>query len=161
MRVPLLLLTAFALTACRDTTKQEYTPTYSLVAYTTSLSNPSPTDSILCQVVAQWPSTEPIVPPWSGTVKVSAWRARRSDPLLSNPSRTGSAVLTLAPGSGDSVRVTLSGDVNLSLDGRMPTTPYSQAAGQWTCGADSQLSGATVPGEARGVWYLSRDYLID
>lgn len=161
MRVACLLVAAAASLACRDTTptKPTYTPTYSLHAYTTPAYTASATDSIACQIHATWPSAQTIVAPWSGTVGVSAWRVKRGGRLLSSPVRTGSATLTITEGPGDSVRVTLSGAVNIALDGRMPT-PNLDVTGQWTCGAESSF-GSQAPGEARGSWYLSRDYLID
>lgn len=159
MRVQLLLVAVVASVACRDATKPEFTPTYSLSAYTTSAFNPSPTDTILCQLMATWPSSATIVAPWSGPVTVYAWRVKRGDRLFTSPIRKGTATLTLVNGPGDSVRVTLAGAVNISFDGRMPNA-NSPATGQWTCGAETTF-GSHVPGEARGAWYLTKNYLID
>ena len=159
MRVHLLLIAVTASLACRDATKPEFTPTYSLSAYTPSTFNTSATDSISCQLFARWPATETIVAPWSGTVTVYAWRVKRGDRLFTSPVRTGSATLTLVAGPSDSMRVTLTGAVNITFDGRMPTAS-SGATGQWTCGAETSF-GSRAAGEARGTWYFSRDYLID
>lgn len=161
MRVQLLLISIAASLACRDArpTRPDYTPTYFLQAYTANAYGASTTDSIACELHATWPSAETIVAPWSGTVTVSARRVKRGDRLFTSPVRTGSATLTLVAGPGDSVRVTLTGAVNIAFDGRMPAAS-SGATGQWTCGAETTF-GSRAPGEARGTWYLSRAYLID
>lgn len=161
MRAPFLLAAIGVSLACRDKTptRPDYTPTYSLHAYAPIAYGATTTDSIACELHATWPSAEAIVAPWSGTVIVSARRVKRGGRLLSSPLHTGSATLTIINGPGDSVRVTLSGAVNIVLDGRMPT-PNLDATGQWTCGAESSF-GSPALGEAHGTWYLSRDYLID
>lgn len=109
MRVKLPLVAIVASLACRDATKPEYTPSYSLSAYTLPTFNASPTNSISCQLFARWPATEAIVAPWSGTVSVYATRVKRGARFLMDPVRTGIATLTLTNGPGDSVRVTLAG----------------------------------------------------
>ena len=158
MRVQLLLIAVVASIACRDATKPNTTANYSLMAYTMPDGSPIQPDSIQCEVFAAWSSSEPIVAPWSGTVIVIASRTKQGDRLFTSTSRTGTAKLTLAAGPGDSVRVTLAGDVNISFDGRMPSGS-SDATGEWTCGAEA--FGSQSPGEARGVWQLGREYLID
>ena len=157
MRLPLLIALAASL-ACRDTTWPEPTPTYTLMAYTTPDVNASPPDSVMCDVFARWSSPDTLVVPWSGTVDVVASRSKRGEPLLASSIRRGTGTLSIVHGPGDSVHVTLAGTVNLSFDGRMPTTS-SEATGQWTCGVDATF-GTTVAGEAHGTWHLSRERLI-
>lgn len=91
MRVQLLLVALAASLACRDATKPEFTPSYSLSAYTPSTFNTSATDSISCQLFARWPATETIVAPWSDTVSVYAWRVKRGDRLFTSPRRRSAA----------------------------------------------------------------------
>ena len=158
MRAQLLLVAVVASLACRDATKPEYTPSYSLSAYTLPTFNASPTDSISCQLFARWPATETIVAPWSGTVSVYATRVKRGARFFTGPVRTGLATLTLTNGPGDSVRVTLTGAVNIAFDGRMPVN--FEATGAWTCDAESSF-GSNAAGEAHGSWRLGRDLLID
>lgn len=159
MRVQLLLVAIVVSLACRDATKPEYTPFYSLSAWATSPYYPSPTDSIICRLFATVPSREKIVAPWSGTVTVYAWRVKRGARFFTSPVRTGLATLTLSGGTGDSVRVTLTGAVNIAFDGRMPNA-NGDAMGEWTCDAESSF-GSTAAGEARGSWRLGQDLLID
>jgi len=159
MRAQLLLVAIVASLACRDATKPEYTPSYSLDAYTLPTFNASPTDSISCQLFARWPATETIVAPWSGTVSVYATRVKRGARFFTGPVRTGLATLTLARGPGDSVRVTLTGAVNIAFDGRM-SNANGDATGEWTCDAESSF-GSHAAGEAHGSWRLGQELLID
>lgn len=159
MRAPFLLIALLAQLGCRDATKPNvYGPMYSLVAYTSSFVNTAPTDSLLCQVSTQWPITEAIAPPWSGIVSVRAWRWKRGD-VAPAATREGRALLTLARGPGDSVRVTLEGALNLTFNGRS-TGPDGRATGEWTCDANTALGGSAT-GDARGIWYIEREYPID
>jgi hypothetical protein len=156
VRVPLLLMIALAAVGCRDATKPSYTPPYSLTAYTNTV-NPAVRDSIVCLVNATWESTEPITAPWTGFARVSAQRFRWGD--TSTSVLRGTALVTILDGPGDSVRVTLSGAVSLTLDGRA-RHDIEQMLGSWTCD-DSTSIGGTARGETRGVWFLNRDYPID
>ena len=159
MRVQLLLVALVASLACRDATKPEFTPTYSLSAYATSPYNLSPTDSIICRLFATVPSKESIVAPWSGTVTVYAWRVKRGARFFTSPIRQGLATITITSGPGDSVRVALTGAVNIAFDGRMPNA-NGDATGEWTCDAESSF-GSPAAGEARGSWRFGQDLLID
>jgi hypothetical protein len=160
MRASPLLIALLITLGCRDATKPNvYVPMYSLTAYTSSFVNTTPTDSLFCQVSAWWPIAEAIAPPWSGIVSVRAWRWKRGD-VPSAVTREGSALLTLARGPGDSVRATLEGALNLTFNGRMPDPGFFSATGQWTCDASTALGGS-APGDAKGIWYLQREYPID
>lgn len=154
----LLLIAVAASLACRDTTWPDVTPAYTLTAYTTPDVSASPPDSVTCEIMARWSSPDTLVVPWSGAVDVVASRSKRGEPLVASSVRRGTATLSIVNGPGDSVHVTLAGTVNLSFHGRMPTAS-SDATGQWTCGTDATF-GTTVPGEAHGTWYLSRERLI-
>ena len=85
-------------------------------------------------------------------------RVKRGARYFTSPVRTGLATLTLTHGPGDSVRVSLTGAVNIAFDGRMPVN--FEATGEWTCDAESSF-GTHAPGEARGNWRFGRDLLID
>jgi hypothetical protein len=148
---------ALAAVGCRDATKPSHPPPYALTAYTNT-ANPALGDSIVCMVNATWESTEPITAPWTGSAQVTAWRVKWGE-VPATPSAKGTALITILDGPGDSVRVTLSGAVSLTLDGR-ERHDTEQMLGSWTCD-DSASIGGSARGETRGVWFLNRDYPID
>jgi hypothetical protein len=151
----LLAAALLAPLACRETTQPEPQALriwgYSLQAYTFATFNPTLPDTVACYLQAHVPMADSIATPWSGTVTVYAWRARRSaGRTITADTTIGSALFTLTRGLGDSLHATLHGSVDVAFSGRKVQGDVG-ARGEWTCDARSVLAGSQ-PGEARGTW---------